>query len=53
MLQPNKTIPAFALLEVAIALSILGVVAYMGMPLLGKLQHWQQVKVTNAHQEKM
>ena len=53
MLQPNKTIPAFALLEVAIALSILGVVAYMGMPLLGKLQHWQQVKVTNAHQEKI
>ena len=48
-----KTIPAFALLEVAIALSILGIVTYMGMPMLGKLQQWQQVKVTNAHQEKI
>ncbi len=48
-----KNIPAFALLEVAIALSILGIVTYMGMPMLGKLQQWQQVKVTNAHQEKI
>lgn len=53
MLQQNKTIPAFALLEVAIALSVLGVITYMGMPMLGKLQQWQQVKVTNAHQEKI
>lgn len=47
------TIPGFALLEVAMALSILGIIAYMGMPLLGKIQHWQQVRVTNTHQEKI
>jgi type II secretory pathway pseudopilin PulG len=49
----KKTIPAFALLEVAIALSVLGVIAYMAMPLLGKVQQWQQVRITNAHQEKI
>ena len=49
----RKNLPAFALLEVAIALSILGIVTYMGMPMLGKLQQWQQVKVTHAHQEKI
>lgn len=51
--KARKTIPAFALLEVAIALSVLGVITYMGMPLLSKMQQWQQVKVTNAHQEKI
>ena len=49
----KKTIPAFALLEIAIALSVLGVIAYMTMPLLGKIQQWQQVRITNAHQEKI
>jgi type II secretory pathway pseudopilin PulG len=45
-----KQLPAFALLEVAIALCVLGVVTYMGMPLLGKLQYWQAARVTNDHQ---
>lgn len=49
----KKTIPGFVLLEVAIALSVLGVIAYMAMPLLIKIQQWQQVRVTNAHQEKI
>ncbi len=49
----KKNLPAFALLEIAIALSVLGVIAYMTMPLLNKMQQWQQVRVTNAHQEKI
>lgn len=49
----KRTIPAFVLLEVAIALSVLGIVAYMSMPLLGKIQQWQQIRITNAHQEKI
>lgn len=49
----KRTLPAFALLEVAIALSVLGIIAYMTMPLLGKIQQWQQIRVTHAHQEKI
>jgi len=49
----RKTIRAFALLEVAIALSVLGVIAYMSMPLISKLQNWQQTRVTTTHQEQI
>lgn len=49
----STTIRAFALLELAIALSILGVIAYMSMPLLGKLHHWQQARTTAMHQEQV
>jgi type II secretory pathway pseudopilin PulG len=49
----KKTLPGFVLLEVAIALSVLGVITYMAMPLLGKIQQWQQVRLTTAHQEKI
>jgi len=51
MKHTPTTIRAFALLELAIALSILGVIAYTGMPLLGKMQHWQQARTTAMHQE--
>lgn len=49
----GKTIRAFALLEVAIAISILGIIAYMGMPLINRLQTWQHTRTTSAHQEQI
>ena len=49
----KKTVYAFALLEVAIALSVLGVIAYMGMPLISKLSNWQHTRTTTAHQEQI
>ena len=49
----KKTIRAFALLEVAIALSILGLIAYMGMPLINRLQSWQHTHATTDHQEQI
>ncbi|MCE2716753.1 MAG: type II secretion system protein [Pseudomonadota bacterium] len=48
-----KKLPAFALLEMAIALSVLGILGYMTLPLLSKIQQWQKVKTTHAHQEKI
>lgn len=49
----KKSIRAFALLEVAIALSVLGVIAYMGTPLISRIQNWQQTHTTTAHQEQI
>ncbi len=48
-----RKLPAFALIEIAIALCVLGVIGYMTMPLLGKVQQWQRVRTTSAHQEKI
>jgi type II secretory pathway pseudopilin PulG len=48
-----KNIRAFALLEVAIALSVLGIIAYMAMPLMGKLQNWRRTNVTTNHQQQI
>lgn len=47
----NKKVPAFALLEIAIAISVLGIIGYMTLPLLGKIQKWQRIRTTQAHQE--
>lgn len=49
----KKTTPAFALLEIAIALSILGIITCMGMPLINRLQTWQHTRTTKAHQEQI
>lgn len=49
----RKKIPAFALIEIAIALSVFGIIGYMTMPLLGKIQRWQKARTSHAHQEKI
>ncbi len=49
----TRSIRAFALLEVAIALSVLGVIAYMGVPLISRIQNWQQTRSTATHQEQI
>lgn len=49
----HKKLSAFALIEIAIALCVLGVIGYMTIPLLGKVQQWQRVRATTINQEKI
>lgn len=49
----HKKLPAFALVETAIALCILGIIGYMTLPLLGNVQLWQRTRTTQTHQEKI
>lgn len=54
-MQQSKqcTTKAFALLEVAIALCVLGIINYIGFAAFNKIKTWQQTKTTKAHQEQV
>lgn len=53
MLKKRNVLPAFALLEVAIALSILGVISYISLGYLKQTRVLQQSKITKDRQEKV
>lgn len=49
----RSSIKAFALLEVAIALFVLGIINYIGFAAFNKIKNWQQTKTTKANQEQV
>lgn len=54
-MNPPKSsqIKAFALLEIAIALCVLGIINYTGFAAFNKIKAWQQTKTTKSHQEQV
>lgn len=50
MKKTLKNLEGFALLEVALALAVLGIVCYVSMPLITHVQKWHSARTTNAHQ---
>jgi hypothetical protein len=49
----NSSFKAFALLEIAIALCVLGIINYVGFAAFAKIKAWQQTKTTKSHQEQV
>ena len=49
----SSAIKAFALLEIAIALCVLGIINYAGFAAFNKIKAWQHTKTTKSHQEQV
>jgi type II secretory pathway pseudopilin PulG len=49
----SSSFKAFALLEIAIALCVFGIINYASFAVFNKIKAWQQIKTTKSHQEQV